>query len=132
MINGGGDVVVRGGARPAQTWTVGIQHPRDRTAIAAAVAVSDTAVATSGTYERGEHLIDPRTGAAPEGVLSVTVVGPDLGLADAYSTAAFALGPDGPAWTLGLAADGYEALTILADDRVLRTPGFPGAPDAGA
>lgn len=32
-------------------------------------------------------------------------------------------GIDGPAWTLTL--DGCEALTILADDRVLRTPGFP-------
>jgi thiamine biosynthesis lipoprotein len=53
----------------------------------------------------------------------VTVVGPDLGGADAYSTAAFVLGGDGPEWTLGLAP--YEAMTILADDRVLRTPGFP-------
>jgi thiamine biosynthesis lipoprotein len=50
-------------------------------------------------------------------------MGPDHGTADAYSTAAFALGAGGPAWTLGL--DGYEAMTILADDRVLCTPGFP-------
>jgi thiamine biosynthesis lipoprotein len=56
-------------------------------------------------------------------VLSVTVIGPDLGTADAYSTAAFALGLDGPAWTLEL--DGYEAMTILAEDQVLCTPGFP-------
>ena len=65
-------------------------------AIARAFALTDAAVATSGLYERGAHLVDPRTGAAPEGVLSVTVVGPDLGLADAYSTAAFALGAAGP------------------------------------
>ncbi|WCB96317.1 FAD:protein FMN transferase [Baekduia alba] len=123
MINAGGDVIVRGGALPEQVWRVGIQHPRDRTTIAAAVSVTDQAVATSGTYERGAHLIDPRTGEPPSGVLSVTVIGPDLGLADAYSTAAFVLGPDGPAWTLRL--EGYEAMTILADDRVLRTPGFP-------
>jgi FAD:protein FMN transferase len=128
-VNAGGDVVVRGGALPERTWRVGIQHPHDRSAIAMAISVTDMAVATSGTYERGEHLIDPRTGAAPSDVVSVTVVGPDLGLADAYSTAAFALGPDGPEWTLGL--DGYEAMTILADDRVLRTPGFPATEDAG-
>jgi thiamine biosynthesis lipoprotein len=122
-LNAGGDVVVRGGALPEREWRVGIQHPRDRDAIAAAITVTDTSVATSGAYERGAHLLDPRTQAAPEDVLSVTVVGPDLGSADAYSTAAFALGLDGPQWTLGL--DGYEAMTILADERVLRTPGFP-------
>lgn len=123
-LNAGGDVVVRGGALPARRWRIGIQHPHDRDAIAAAVDVTNSAVATSGLYERGAHLLDPRTGAAPEGVVSVTVTGPDLGLADAYSTAAFALGLDGPRWTLGL-GDGYEAMTILADDQVLTTPGFP-------
>ncbi len=122
-LNAGGDVVVRGGALPELVWRVGIQHPRDRSAIAAAVAVTDVAVATSGAYERGDHLVDPRTGNPPTGVLSVTVIGPDLGTADAYSTAAFALGKDGPQWTLGL--DGYEAMTILADDTVMSTPGFP-------
>jgi thiamine biosynthesis lipoprotein len=122
-LNLGGDLVVRGGALPEPLWRVGIQHPLERGAIAAAIAVTDAAVATSAAYERGEHLIDPRTGAPAGGVLSVTVIGPDLGLADAYSTAAFALGADGPAWTLGL--DGYEAMTILADGCVLCTPGFP-------
>jgi thiamine biosynthesis lipoprotein len=122
-LNAGGDVVVRGGALPDRVWRVGIQHPRERDAIATAIEVTDTAVATSGAYERGDHLVAPRTGVAPSDVLSVTVIGPDLGTADAYSTAAFALGADGPAWTLGL--DGYEAMTILADDRVLCTPGFP-------
>jgi thiamine biosynthesis lipoprotein len=122
-LSAGGDVVVRGGALPERAWQVGIQHPRDRLAIAGAIEVTDVAVATSGAYERGEHLLDPRTAAAPSDVVSVTVVGPDLGLADAYSTAAFALGADGPQWTLGL--DGYQAMTVLADHRVLCTPGFP-------
>ena len=128
-LSAGGDVVVRGGALPERTWRVGIQHPRDRLALATAIEVTDLAVATSGTYERGGHLLDPRTGAPPGDVLSVTVAGPDLGLADAYSTAAFALGADGPRWTLGL--DGYEAMTILTGDRVLCTPGFPASEDAG-
>jgi thiamine biosynthesis lipoprotein len=56
-------------------------------------------------------------------VLSVTVVGPDLATADAYATAAYAMGSArGPVWTTTLPA--YEALTILADDTVLSTPGF--------
>src|SRR5436190_427133 len=79
---------------------------------------------TGGAFdERAEHVLAPRSGAGPSGVLSVTVVGPDLGLADAYSTAAYALGLDGAAWTLGL--DRYDAMTILADGQVLSTPGFP-------
>jgi thiamine biosynthesis lipoprotein len=128
-LNAGGDVVVRGGALPERIWRVGVQHPRDRRAIADAIGVTDLAVATSGAYERGGHVVDPLTRAAPSDVLSVTVIGPDLGTADAYSTAAFALGADGPRWTLGLA--GYEAMTILADDRVLCTPGFPDHERAG-
>ena len=55
----------------------------------------------------------------------MTITGPELATADAYATAAFAMGEDGPGWTASLA--GYEALTILADGRVLSTPGFPRA-----
>lgn len=123
----GGDVVAHGGALPEPYWRVGIQHPLDRDALAATIDVRDTAVATSGFYERGAHIVDPRSAAPARGVLSVTVIGPELGLADAHSTAAFALGLDGPGWTLGL--DGYESMTILADEQVLWTPGFPVAED---
>jgi thiamine biosynthesis lipoprotein len=122
-LTAGGDVVARGLAGTARGWRVGIQHPLDPEAIATVVDARDTAVATSGTYERGEHILDPFSGRPPRGVLSVTVTGPDLGTADAYATAAFAMGVDGPEWTLSL--DGYEAMTILADERVLSTPGFP-------
>jgi len=92
--------------------------------VAKAIEVTELAVATSGVYERGAHVRDPHTGRPPDGVLSVTVSGPDLGTADAYATAAFAMGAAGPAWTARLR--GYEASTILADGRVLSTPGFPG------
>ncbi len=107
-VNAGGDVRVKG------RWRVGIQHPLERGKVAAVIELADAGVATSGTYERGAHI----RGAA-EDVLSVTIVGPDLGTADAYATAAFVLGPD---WTATL--DGYEAMTILADGSVLETPGF--------
>lgn len=118
-VNAGGDIVVRGGP-----WRVGIQHPRLRHAIARAVEISDLAIATSGEYARGSHIRDPHSGGAPRGVLSVTVTGADLATADAYATAAFAMGTQGPYWTARLA--GYEAMTILSDGRVLSTPGFPG------
>jgi thiamine biosynthesis lipoprotein len=122
-LSAGGDVVTRGDALPERGWRVGVQHPHDRAAVAARLRVGDLAIATSGAYERGAHVTTPVTGTAPGGVLSVTVTGADLGTADAYSTAAFAMAGDGPAWTLGL--EGYEAMTILADGTVLCTPGFP-------
>jgi thiamine biosynthesis lipoprotein len=116
-VDAGGDVRVRGGP-----WRVGIRHPREHDRLAAVLELRDGAVATSGAYERGPHIIDPRTGRPPTGVQSVTIVGPELATADAYATAAFAMGAAGPAWTARLA--GYGALTITADDRMLSTPGF--------
>lgn len=116
-IDAGGDVLVRGGG-----WRIGIRHPGERGLLAAALRADDLAIATSGAYERGEHIVDPHTRRPPAGVLSVTVVGPDLATADAYATAAFAMGEAGPAWTARLR--GYDAMTILAGDEVLATAGF--------
>ena len=124
-INAGGDMRLRGGALPRPVWRVGIQHPAERQQVVAVVAGDELAVATSGAYARGEHVVDPHTRRPPAGVLSVTITGADLATADAYATAAFAMGLDGPAWTARLR--GYEALTLLADGRSLRTAGFPAA-----
>ena len=124
-ISAGGDVRLRGGALPAARWRVGIQHPRERMAVAAVVETSGLAVATSGAYARGDHVLDPHSRRPPAGVLSVTITGPELETADAYATAALAMGaPAAPYWTARLPR-GYEAMTILEDDRVLTTPGFP-------
>jgi FAD:protein FMN transferase len=117
FINAGGDIATRGGP-----WRIGIRHPLERDRLAAVLEGTDLAVATSGEYERGRHVIDPHTGGPPDGLLSVTIVGPDLATADAYATAAFAMGADGPAWAATRA--GYDALCITADARVLSTPGM--------
>ena len=122
-VSAGGDVVTRGRALPDDCWRVGIQHPEIAGSIAKVVVGNDLAIATSGAYARGNHVLDPHTGRPPDGVLSVTITGPVLATADAYATAAFAMGTRGPAWTARLR--GYEAMTILADGRVLSTPGFP-------
>ena len=115
-ISAGGDMRLRG------TWRVGIQHPHERDKLAAALEVTDLAIATSGEYARGTHVYDPHTGQPPTGVLSVTIAGPELATADAYATAAFAMGMAGPDWTARL--DGYEAMTILTGDVVVTSPGF--------
>jgi thiamine biosynthesis lipoprotein len=123
-VSAGGDMCLSGRAVPDLTWQVGIQHPIERLKVAAVVEANELAVATSGAYARGAHIVDPYSGRAPEGVLSVTVVGPELSTADAYATAAYAMGPDfGPPWTARLR--GYEAMTILANGTVLSTGRFP-------
>ncbi len=123
-LNAGGGIRLRGRPLPDEPrWRVGIQHPEQRDKLAAIVEGNDLAVATSGAYARGEHVLDPHTRRPPAGVLSVTIVGPELTTADAYATAAFAMGEAGPEWTASLGL--YEAMTILADGRVLLTPGFP-------
>jgi thiamine biosynthesis lipoprotein len=96
-INAGGDVVVRGEPRPGAPWRVGIRHPADPALVAAVLAIRGGAVATSGLYERGAHIRDPRSGAVPRELASVTVVGPRLGEADAWATAAFVMGAEGAA-----------------------------------
>ena len=116
-IDAGGDVLVRGGP-----WRVGVRHPRRGRELCAALALTDAAVATSGAYERDDHVLDPVGGGPARGALSVTVVGRSLGAADAYATAAFAMGARGPAWTARLR--GFEAMTVLEDGDVLSTPGL--------
>jgi thiamine biosynthesis lipoprotein len=84
-------------------------------------------VATSGAYERGEHIRNPLTGRDPEGLVSVTIVGPSLTLADAYATAAFAMGSSGLAWVAAL--PGFAGCGVTTDQdasnaRLVWTPDF--------
>jgi len=121
-VGGGGDVVVRGTAPHGGPWRVGIRDPRDPGAVMLVLPLTDGAVATSGSYERGAHVHDPHTGRPVTTCASVTVVGPDLGTADAYATALYAAGIGGLAWFPP--SGDYHAFTV--DDRLVATfsPGF--------
>ena len=119
-INAGGDIVARSGS--ARTWRVGIRHPREVDKVAAVIEVGDRAIATSGLYERGEHIVDPHCGRTPNGLASVTVVGETLTYVDAYATAAFAMGEAGAAWAAR--HKGYGVFAITDDDRVLVSEEF--------
>jgi FAD:protein FMN transferase len=118
-VNAGGDVVARGSPVPGRAWRVGIRHPKQPDRVAAVLAIHDGAVATSGAYERGDHVVDPHTRRPPSGLLSVTVVGPSLTYADAYATTAFAMGLQGLAWVAEHA--GYGAYGITTDERSVWT-----------
>ncbi|HEX3540978.1 MAG TPA: FAD:protein FMN transferase [Acidimicrobiales bacterium] len=121
-INAGGDIRLRGEPQPGQPWHAGICHPLVPGRLTVIVAGRDLAVATSGTAERGHHVIDPRSGRPASALASVTVVGPELTLTDCYATAALALGLDGPEWLEGL--DDHDAYVIDAGGHAWWTEGF--------
>lgn len=122
-VYAGGDIRLHGRPTGEPEWRVGIQHPLLSDKIAAVVVGNNLAVATSGEYERGKHIYDPHTGGTPSGLLSVTITGTDLGTADAYATAAFAMGERAISWVTRIY--GYEAMIITADGQVLSTNRFP-------
>jgi FAD:protein FMN transferase len=123
LVNGGGDVQCAGGRGPAEPWRVGIADPLRPGRLALVVEARDRAVATSGTAERGAHILDPHAGAPASGLASLTVTGPSLALADAYATAAVAMGPARARdWTASL--EGYEAYAITETGDTWQTPGF--------
>jgi thiamine biosynthesis lipoprotein len=121
LVNGGGDVACYGTPEPGQRWRIGIQHPWRRDALACVIDVG-SAVATSGTYERGAHLIDPGTGRPAARALSATVTGPSLAFADAFATAVAVGGDEALAAVAGL--DGYEGYLIRPDGSETDTGGM--------
>lgn len=122
-INAGGDVALRGRPGPALPWRIGIRHSDEPERFASVLELAGpVAVATSATYERGAHIIDPRNGQAVTELASVTVVGPDLTLADAYATAVFVMGVGGLRW-LDSRSD-YEGMAVTREDEIISTSGF--------
>jgi thiamine biosynthesis lipoprotein len=117
-LNAGGDVVAADGP-----WRVGVRHPEHADKLCVVLEVTDGAVATSARYERGDHIVDGRTGRPATGLLSLTVVAPSLTEADAVATAAFAMGAEGVDWAAS--REGCEVFAVDAERRVLRTPGLP-------
>lgn len=122
IVNAGGDLVASGRPEPDRAWRIGIQHPLLDGQMAAVLEPGDRCVATSGEYRRGAHIVDPRTGRPPVGVLSVTCVARDLATADALATAAFAMGRGAAPWLAGQRR--VESMVIDAREQVHMTPGF--------
>lgn len=103
LVNLGGNVQSVGFKPDGTEWRIGIQHPTDEEKLLGVVKSHDTAVITSGGYERYfeedgvtyHHIIDPATGhPADSGLLSVTIVSEDGMLADGLSTSLFIMGKD--------------------------------------
>ncbi|WP_437106168.1 FAD:protein FMN transferase [Streptomyces sp. enrichment culture] len=126
-VNGGGDVQLLGAPGAGRPWRVGVSDPLRPGGLAAVVSAAgadELAVATSGTAERGDHIVDPRTGrSAVTDLVAVTVVAPRLTWADCWATAAFAMGSrEGLRWLESL--PDAEGLLITAGDEVRCTGGL--------
>ena len=89
-ISAGGDILSH--SNSDKIWQIGIQDPLDKSKILNKLSISNGAVCTSGSYERGAHIINPKTGRPADGLLSVTITGPDIIKADILATACFAMG----------------------------------------
>jgi thiamine biosynthesis lipoprotein len=99
-LNAGGDVVARGEPEPGRPWRVAVRDPADAASVLVTLEVRDGAIATSGTYERGAHVWDGRTGSRDVPLVAATVVAADLAVADVLATTVLAMGEEGPAWAV--------------------------------
>lgn len=118
FVDAGGDAEIVGGP-----WKWGIRNPFNVHEIVKILKLSNCGIATSGTYERGQHIYDP-VGKKTEitDIVSLTVIGPNVYEADKFSTPAFAMGKAGIDFIEKLA--GFEGYMIDKDGIATMTSGF--------
>ena len=127
MVNAGGDIVCSGDREPGSAlgWPIGIVNPHRTSEVVAAVDVRDVAVATSGRYERGDHVVDPFTGQPARAADSATVVGPDPGLADAVASAVLVAGHGCMTWFPQIGPD-WSVHMVIGEVEHRYGPAFDG------
>lgn len=130
-ISLGGNLLVAGGREDGTPWRVGLQDPANPGGSFGVLQAGDTAVITSGDYQRYFeengvrycHIIDPSTGyPAANGLHSVTVVTRDGVEGDALSTALFVMGRE-KAEAFWKKHGGFE-MVLVEDGNVCVTAGI--------
>lgn len=126
LVNAGGDICAMGDETEGSGtgWPVGIVNPRATSEVIAVVDLRGMAMATSGRYERGDHVIDPLSGAPAVAVDSATVVGPDAGAADALASAAMVDGPRAMVWFADVGS-AWSLHLVIGDSVLTHGPAFP-------
>ena len=114
QVNAAGDLALRGGFYDGvfKPWRIGVVNPDNRAEVIETFEISDGAIATSGTYERGAHINDPYTGLIAIGAKSATVVGPLGWLCDALATALMVAGEDGAKYFTQPELEGYQVFVV--------------------
>lgn len=123
-VEAGGDIQVRGKNEKKSAWKIGIRNPFNKNEIIKVVYLGkNEGIATSGTYERGYHIYNPKNRAEkPEEIVSISVIGPNIYEADRFATAAFAMQRDGIGFIEKL--NGFEAYMIDKKGIATMTSGF--------
>src|SRR4029077_18304903 len=135
LVTAGGDSRIIGD-RFGKPWIIGIRHPDDKSKVIAKIPLENTAISTSGDYERYfdengkryHHIIDPRTGHSASKVRSATVLAPTATRTDGLSKTACVLGPD-EALRIYNGLPDVDAILVAPDGRILYTKGL--APPEG-
>jgi thiamine biosynthesis lipoprotein len=116
-----GDIQVFGKNEKQESWKIGIQNPFNLNEIIKIVKLSNMGIATSGAYQRGEHIYNPK-GIIADEVASISVIGQNVYEADRFATAAFAMGEKGIAFIEKL--KDFEGYMIKKDKTAILTSGF--------
>lgn len=130
LVSAGGDTRLLGD-KLGKPWLVAIKHPRQEDRYAAQLPLVNTAISTSGDYERYfieggrryHHILDPKTGESPGELMSVSVIGADATQTDAFSTTLFVLGLE-RGMALIEQIPGYEAVFINKDRKLFFSSGL--------
>jgi thiamine biosynthesis lipoprotein len=118
FVDAGGDAEIVG-----KNWKWGIRNPFNIKEIVKVLNLSDVGIATSGTYERGQHIYDPvKKMSEITDILSLTVIGPNVFEADSFATPAFAMGKQGISFIE--ARNNLEGYMIDKDGIATMTSGF--------
>lgn len=130
IVTAGGDSRVLGdrGGRP---WMVGIRDPRRKDNMVAVIPLINSAISTSGDYERYfeadgiryHHILNPKTGRSATGVHSVSVIGPDATTTDGLTKPVFVLGPE-KGLRLIESIPGVDAVIIDAEGKMIYSSGL--------
>ncbi len=131
MVGAGGDSRIIGD-RHGKPWTVGVKDPRKPGAMAVLLPLADTAVSTSGDYERYfeqdgvryHHIIDPTTGDSARAVRSVTILGPEATMTDALSTSVFVMGIEKGLALINSKFPGVDAIIIDGEGKLHYSEGL--------
>ena len=122
-VDAGGDAEISVGNRSVDTWKWGIRNPFNKNEIVKVLKLGNCGIATSGTYERGQHIYDPVGGKSEiNDIVSMTVIGPDIYEADKFSTPAFAMGRHGIEFVERM--KGFEGYMIDREGIATMTTGF--------
>jgi thiamine biosynthesis lipoprotein len=130
LVTAGGDSRIMGD-RFGKPWVIGIKHPDDQSKVIAKIPLTDTALSTSGDYERyfdenGQryhHIIDPKTGHSASKVRSATIIAPTATQTDGLSKTAFVLGPEAAMKIYNDLKD-VDAVLVTPDGKVLYSNGL--------